>query len=151
MENSKPVSTPTEHGTNLVKTSKESQLVDQEEYQSVVGSLLYLSTRTRPDIAYGVSTVARYCSRPKAEHWIAMKRIFRYLNGTLDYGVVYEPCDKAKCGYLDADWAGDCDDRKSNIGYVFKQVKALSAGEVKGSPVLLLYLLQKQSTAQKPA
>ena len=120
MENSKPVSTPTEPGTKLIKASKESQLVDQETYQSAVGSLLYLSTRTRPDIAYAVSSVARYCSQPTLQHWIAVKRIFRYLNGTLDYGLIYEPSDKAMCGYSDADWAGDCDDRKSTTGYVFK-------------------------------
>ena len=120
MENSKPVSTPTEHGTKLAKTSTESRLVDQEKYQSAVGSLLYLSTRTRPDIAYAVSSVARYSSQPTLQHWIAVKRIFRYLNGTLDYGLVYEPCDKVMCGFSDADWAGDYDDRKSTTGYVFE-------------------------------
>ena len=78
--------------------------------------MLYLSTRTRPDIAYAVSSVARYCSQPTLQHWIAVKRIFRYLNGTLDYGLVYEPCDKVMCGFSDADWAGDYDDRKSKTG-----------------------------------
>ena len=58
-------------------------------YQSAVGSLLYLSGWTRPDIAFAVRNVARFCSNPTKEHWTAVKRILRYLKGTAHYGLMY--------------------------------------------------------------
>lgn len=121
MENSKPVSTPIDPGTKLTKATETSKLVNKELYQSAVGSLLYLSTRTRPDIAHAVGNVSRFCSQPTMEHWKAVKHILRYLNGTQGYGLLY---DKKKAtnlrGYSDADWAGNLDDRRSTSGYVFK-------------------------------
>ena len=92
---------------------------DKVKYQSAVGSLLYLSTRTRPDIAYAVGNSARYCSEPTNSHWCAVKRILRYLRGTTDLGLLYRPDNPNLCGYSDADWAGDINDRKSTSGYVF--------------------------------
>ena len=118
MQSSKPVTTPMETGSKLVKSNETDKLVDQEMYQSAVGQLLYLSTRTRPDIAYAVGNVARFSSKPSQQHWIAVKRIMRYLNGTVNYGLVYEG-DSTIEGFSDADWAGDLDDRKSTSGYVF--------------------------------
>ena len=64
MENAKPVSTPVDTGTKLVKATEESDSVDQALYQSAVGSLLYLSIGTRPDITYAVSNVAKFCANP---------------------------------------------------------------------------------------
>ena len=55
---------------------------NQQLYQAVVGSQLYLSTKTRPVIAYTVSCVARFCAKPSKEHWTGVKRILRYLKGT---------------------------------------------------------------------
>ena len=85
MDNSKPVGTLVEITTKLVKTKDDDNLVNQELYQSAVESLLYLSTKTRPDIAYTVGNVARFSSKPTQTHWIAVKRIMRYLNGTPDF------------------------------------------------------------------
>ena len=67
---------------------------NQQEYQAIVVSLLYLSTKTRPDIAYAVSNVACFCARPTKQHWVALKRILRYLKGTVNYGLVYLESDK---------------------------------------------------------
>ena len=69
----------------LTQADEESKEVDQAVYQSAVGSLL--STRTRPDIAYAVSNVAKFCSKPTTRHWSAVKRILRYLRGTSGYGL----------------------------------------------------------------
>ena len=121
MEESNAVSTPIQLGSNLVKAVEEDDMFDQEIYQSAVGSLLYLSTRTRPDISYAVSSVARFTSKPTKQHWTAVKRIFRYLNGTISLGLLYSKDKEKECtGYSDADWAGDVNDRKSTSGYVFK-------------------------------
>ena len=74
MDNSKPVGTTVEIGTKLVKAKDRDNLVDQELYQSAVGILLYLSTKTKPDIVYAVGNVARFSSKPKQTHWIAVRK-----------------------------------------------------------------------------
>ena len=118
MEHSKVVATPVETGTKLIKATDDDELFDQEIYQSAVGCLLYLSTKTRPDVAYAVSNVARYTSKPTKQHWVAVKRIMRYLNGTINHGLLYDNVSKLT-GFSDANWAGDLDDRKSTSGYIF--------------------------------
>ena len=118
MDNCKSVASPVESGTKLIKGKDGDQLVDQELYQSAVGSLLYLSTKTQPDIAFAVGNVARFSSKPTKFHWTAVKRIMRYLSGTLDHGLLYQNGDSIT-GYSDADWAGDQNDRKSTSGFVF--------------------------------
>ena len=117
--NCKPVSTPADINSHLEPSTNDSELVDQTNYMSAVGSLLYLSTKTRPDIAYAVENVPKYCSKPNNKHWNAVKRIFRYLKGTIDLGISYCNNKYELVGYSDADWAGDRNDRKSTSGYRF--------------------------------
>ena len=83
MKNCKPARTPVSSGLKLLKATDESDMADATMYQSAVGNLLYLSGWTRPDIAFAVSNVARFCSNPTKEHWTAVKRILRYLKGIL--------------------------------------------------------------------
>ena len=121
MDNSKPISTPVHVSAKLVKARDDDEKINQTQYQSAVGSLLFFSTRTRPDIAYAVSNVARFCAEPTKEPWTAVKRILRYMNGTRDLGLLYNKDSAKECrGYSDADWAGDLDDRKSTSGYIFQ-------------------------------
>jgi len=75
-------------GTKLPKATEDSELFDATLYQSAVGMLLYLSGWTRPDITFAVSNVATFCSKPTKEHWVAVKRILRYLNGTMNHGTI---------------------------------------------------------------
>ena len=128
MDESKPVSTPVSPDVKLVHGETSDDECDQQMYQAVVGSLLYLSTKTRPDIAYAVSSIARFCARPTKEHWTAVKRILRYLKGTSNLGLLYREDGPAEItGYSDADWAGDIGDRKSTSGHIFLQgVAAIS-------------------------
>ena len=120
MYDSKPVSTPVNPDVKLVPSENPDDVCNQPMYQTVVGSLLYLSTKTRPVIAYAVSRVARFCGKPTKEHWTAVKRVLRYLKGTSNLGLLYREDTPAEIiGYANADWAGDVGDRKSTSGYVF--------------------------------
>ena len=121
MENAKAIRTPVDIGNKLVKADTNSEMIDPVLYQSAVGSLLYLSTKTRPDIAYAVNSVARFSSQPTKQHWVAIKRIFRYLKGTTRLGLLYKKDDsKSVIGFSDADWGGDIEDSKSTSGYCFE-------------------------------
>ena len=122
LERCKPAATPVAQGTKLLKATDDSEPFDATLYKSAVGMLLYLSGWTRPDIAFAVSNVARFCSRPTKEHWVAVKRILKYLKGTANYGLLYTKKDDANrviVGFSDADWAGNANDRKSTSGYLF--------------------------------
>ena len=121
MDQAKPVSTPVDASAKLVKTGEEEETVDQLRYQLAVGSLLYLSMWTRPDITYAVSNAANFCSNPSKEHWTAVKHIMHYLKGTINYGLCQDKSSSGECvWYPNADWAGDLNDRKSMSGYVFQ-------------------------------
>ena len=85
MEESKPVSTPMETGCKLSKDDKSLE-VDQTLYGSMIGSLLYVTT-TRPNVMQAIGLVARFQSAPKETHVKAVKGIFRYLKGTMEYGL----------------------------------------------------------------
>ena len=93
MRNANAVDMPVDISTMLVKSTEGRDGVDQMFYQSAVGSLLYLSTRTRPDIAFAVSNVEKFTSQPTRQHWVAVK--CSYSNNA--------PRDCI--GHSDADWA----------------------------------------------
>jgi len=134
MQDSKPYSTPAvpKHrqiprvtlDSNGIEIQAES--VDKGVYQAAVGSLMYAMTCTRPDIAYAVSTVSQFASDPSTDHWIAVKRIFRYLKKTKSLGLVFKGISEdyegtnsfLPVGYSDADWAGGYD-RKSVGAFIF--------------------------------
>ena len=121
MTDCKPVGTPVSTDVKLTLSTDGQKPADTRLYQSAVGSLLHLSLRTRPDISFAVSLVAKFASSPTTEHWSAVKRIFRYLKGTVNLGLQYFPSKNEECeGFADASWADDVDDRKSTSGYVFK-------------------------------
>ncbi|WOG92362.1 hypothetical protein DCAR_0311626 [Daucus carota subsp. sativus] len=118
MEECKPVSTPAEASIKLrVDSTRES--VNPTLFKSLVGSLRYL-TFTRPDIMYAVGLVSRYMEKPKQDHFMAAKRILRYIKGTLNHGLFYTHSQDSKLvGYSDSDYGGDLDDGKSTSGYAF--------------------------------
>ncbi len=89
-------------------------------YRSAIGALMYLTVATRPDIACSTATSARYMTNPGQEHWTSVKRAFRYLQGNLTLGLVFDcstNCDILEC-FSDSDWAADQDGRRSTTGYV---------------------------------
>ena len=95
-------------------------------YQSMVGSLLHAARVTRPDISHAVGVVSKFNSEPTEAYLTAVKRIFRYLKGTLDLVLQYKSTGRNLLGYSDADWANDLDSRHSTSGNVFVMSSWLS-------------------------
>ena len=120
MQDSKPTSTPVEASSKFQSAASQAEPVNQKEYQSAIGSLMYLAVSTRPDIAFAVNNLAWFNSKPQKEHWTPLKRILKYLKGTTNIGILYKLDGADKCvGYSDADWAGYTSDRRSTSGYIF--------------------------------
>lgn len=118
--------TPAEHKP-LGKDPSGAAFSESWHYASVVGMLLYLSSNSRPDIAFAVHQCARFTHAPKQSHAKAVKRIVRYLKGTSDRGLIMRPTKELKIDcFVDADFAGlwgveDPDDPisvKSRTGYI---------------------------------
>eukprot|EP00253_Pinus_taeda_P005910 PITA_05910 len=102
-----------------LSTNDESAAVHQPTYRSMIGSLLYL-TSTRLDIVHAVGIVGRFQANPKETQLQAVKIIFKYLQGTQNYGLWYpRGTDLTLHAYTDADWATSVDDRKSTSGGAF--------------------------------
>ncbi|XP_070681717.1 uncharacterized mitochondrial protein AtMg00810-like [Malus domestica] len=106
----------------IEKLSKDdgSGSANEEQYRSVMGSLLYLTTATRPNIMYASSLLARFMHYPTNRHKGTAKRVLRYIKRTLDYGLEYVKGKKAiLIGYYDSDWGGSIEDNKSASCYAF--------------------------------
>uniref|UniRef100_A0A2N9JB37 Reverse transcriptase Ty1/copia-type domain-containing protein n=1 Tax=Fagus sylvatica TaxID=28930 RepID=A0A2N9JB37_FAGSY len=103
--------------TPSLSTTTTDLLSDPTPYRSLVGALQY-ATFTRPDIAFAVNRVCQFMHQPSTLHFAAAKRILRYLKGTLDKGVLFQPGPLALTAFTDADWAGDASDRRSTSGIV---------------------------------
>jgi hypothetical protein len=88
-------------------------------YSSVVGSLLYAMVCSRPDLAHAMSVVSKYMANPSKEHWNAVQWIFIYLRGTSNASLGFGKSTRGLVGYVDSDYAGDLDTRRSLTGYVF--------------------------------
>ena len=88
-------------------------------YTSAIGSLMFAMMCIRPDIAHVVEVVSRFMNRPGKQHWEAVKWILRYLRGSSDTCLYFIGASLKLQGYVDADFAGDIDSRKSTTGIVF--------------------------------
>ena len=121
-----PVSTPAELGIRLEKNQSTTEPSAVTEYQKQIGSLMYLMTKTRPDIAFAVNCCARFMSNPDATHFRALERIWKYLVGTVNYSLVYNSSELRPnlSGFVDSDWGGDFTTRKSTTGYLFYYANA---------------------------
>nr|KYP46750.1 Retrovirus-related Pol polyprotein from transposon TNT 1-94 [Cajanus cajan] len=113
----KPVSTLFDFNIKLKKNIGES--VFPFKYSQIIGSLLHLSNYSRPDIAYVVGRLGRYTHNPDHSHWLTLERLFKYLKGTINYGIHYACYPIVIEGFSDANWISDSDETKSTSGYVF--------------------------------
>ena len=120
MQDCKPVSTPQVTGSTLVVNN--GKAIHKPKYQAIICSLTYAMTTTRPDIAQASGSVNQFCSNPGGEHWQSVKRILRYIKGTINLGIEFNGSKNDQIqliGYGDADWGGNLDGRKSQSGYLF--------------------------------
>eukprot|EP00253_Pinus_taeda_P022864 PITA_22864 len=113
------------------ETQEEEEDMSHVPYASVVGSLMYEIVYTRPNIAHVVGVLSMLMSKLAKEQCTSVKRVFRYLHGTSDYGLCYQRrpgLDRVFDihGFVDANWAGDLDQIRSTSGYVFN----LFGGEI---------------------
>ncbi|TYK06529.1 putative mitochondrial protein [Cucumis melo var. makuwa] len=112
----RPADTPIEFNYKL-RNSYDQVPVDKDQYQCLVGKLIYLS-HTCPDISFVVSAVSQFMQAPYEEHMEAVKRILRYLKTTPCKGLMFRKTDKKTIeAYTDLDWTGSVVDRKSISGY----------------------------------
>ncbi|XP_047258451.1 secreted RxLR effector protein 161-like [Capsicum annuum] len=89
-------------------------------YISIVGSLMYAQTCTRPDISFAVEMLGRYQSNLGMDHWKTAKKVLRYLQGMKDHMLTYQRSDHLDVvGYSDSDYTGCVDTKKSTFGYLF--------------------------------
>ena len=121
MESCNPRSTPCEMKYSAYYSDDDS-VVDEPEYRTLVGSLIYAMTCTRPDLSFVVSKLSQHLSRPTTGDWILLKQVLRYIKGTLHYSLHFTKSETGLklLAYSDSDWAACVEDRKSLTGYCFQ-------------------------------
>ncbi|KAL5551297.1 hypothetical protein UlMin_001473 [Ulmus minor] len=116
MDEAKPLPTPMVSNLKLTAINGD-PITNGTEYRSIVGALQYI-TITRLETAYSVNQVCQFMQNPLDNHWKAIKRILRYLKGTMDEGIVMRRSKSlALTGYCDVDWGNDLDDKRSTTCY----------------------------------
>lgn len=117
MTKAKPSKTPCISGSKLSKLEGD-LLTDPTAYRQIVGALQYC-TLTRPEIAYSVNQQCQHMHAPSSTHWIAAKRVLRYLNGTTatDHGLYYTKSNLQVNAFCNSDWARCPDDRRSTTRF----------------------------------
>ncbi|XP_071722165.1 secreted RxLR effector protein 161-like [Rutidosis leptorrhynchoides] len=126
-------------------------------YANVLGSIMYAQVCTRPDIAFATGLLGRYQSNLGRDHWVAAKKILRYLKITKDYMLIYRYVPNLQLvGYSYADFAGCQDDKKSTTGYIFmlaegavswksEKHKSISSSTMQAEFVALLFINNNRS------
>jgi len=125
MSECNPVLTPLDPNQHLdegtlPKTTLERKEMQKVPYRELLGSLIFAFQGTRPDIGSAITSLARFAENPAKVHWIALKRVLRYLKRTINYKLRFSRNENSGLlGFCDADWAGDAISRRSTTGYVF--------------------------------
>lgn len=138
MQDANSVQTPLPPGFEALPASDdEFKLANKLPFPNLAGSLLYLATISRPDIAHASGMLCRYISKWNTTHFNAAKHMLRYLKGTIDLNLHFEAADKTEA-FCDSDWASDKNNRRSTTGYVFKVLGATVAWKSRFQPTIAL-------------
>ena len=156
----KPINTPMTAPCKLSlddspKNDRERSEMEVVPYKQVLGCIRYLVSCTRPDICFAAGFLSRFMANPGPKHWIALKRLLRYLKQTQHLALTYSasqsesepstlvqgwtnPNSSQLCGWSDSDWGGDVDGRKSTGGYVYTLAGAAIAWRSKKQTTVAL-------------
>ena len=104
------------HRISPYEEQQNPELINQ--YQQEIRSILYLTTKTRPDIAYAIGLLSRYMANPGPEHFAALDKLWKYLASYPKQGLFYHS-EPELLGYCDSDWGGDTGTRRSTTGYIY--------------------------------
>jgi hypothetical protein len=153
MADCKPAATPMDTSLNIIAAENEYAPPSEVKrwYQGTIGALMYLMLGTRPELAFAISIVSRHAANPTDSHVSAVKRILRYLKGTLDYELVFKGGTSPLIGYTDADWAGDKSTRRSTSGYIFNIGSGAISWSSKRQPTVALSTCEAEYVAQTQA
>jgi hypothetical protein len=119
----RPISTPMD--PNLVLSASQSPSTPEQvaamrniPFREAIGSLMYASLGTCPDITFAIARLSRFLQNPGQAHWDAAKHVFHYLKGTSHFQLTYGERDEDLTGWVDADGSQE-EDRRAITGYVF--------------------------------
>ena len=146
MTDCNPVSTPMVQRLSAEHGGEKLTVKEDELYRNMVGSLLYLACWTRPDISFAVSELSRFVSAPGHLHMAAAKHLIRYIQGSRELGIMYSkpsnsgPMNQPNVlwGFVDSDWAGCPDSRRSTTGFTLMLNGAAVAWKSKRQSVVAL-------------
>ena len=154
MSDCKPISTPMD--LSIFDSTHDTEPIDEHTpYANVIGKLLYLSNQTRPDITFAVNFLARFMSKPAKKHWVAAKRVLRYLKGTTEYGITIRRMNDNIVSYCDSDFANEIknntqstiDKAKPTFGYVVMMNGAPIDWISKKNPIVTLSTMEAEYIA----
>ncbi|CAB1120460.1 unnamed protein product [Ectocarpus sp. CCAP 1310/34] len=119
-----PTKTPAEVGPMSTVVEEETLTPDETTmFRSATGSALYICRKSRPDLSHTILVLTKSMAKPGTKAWAKLKRLMRYLKGTASLGITYSE-DASNGGklttYVDSDFAGDIDDRKSTTGVIIE-------------------------------
>ncbi|KAL0305302.1 UNVERIFIED_CONTAM: Retrovirus-related Pol polyprotein from transposon TNT 1-94 [Sesamum calycinum] len=107
------ISVRTPYDPSICLKKNNGDIVSQAEYAKIIGSVMFLMNYTRPDIAYDVSRLSRYTHNPNKEHWDTLRRLFRYLKGTMNLCLLFNKYLPVLEGFCDGNWVTDNDEGSS--------------------------------------
>ena len=108
---------------------------------------MYSMMCTRLDIFHAIGMTRKYQSNPSKEHWKVVKRILRYLKGTIGYSLCYQGKELRLKWYTDADWGGDLDERKSTSGFAFLLYNGAISWSSKKQSYIALSIMETEFVA----
>ena len=153
MADCKPARTPLPAGA-VLEQSDHPPATDafRKRYQSLIGSLLYATLGTRPDIDFAVTRLSKFNANPSNTHWEYAKYVLRYLQGTKDFRLRYDgSTNDGLVGFSDSDWAEDRDDRHSTSGFVFTMAGGTISWSSRRQPTISLSSTEAEYKAASDA